>query len=110
MVSAPAAKTSESPTRMVRAVCSVPYQSMLDEATGEPSHSWRPRIEPFEENGPKVMPAVLEAEFCGDAAAPKSAVTREYPVRVPISDPLTEVGVPAARPAQSAEGRVGVAP
>lgn len=95
---------------MVRAVCSVPYHSMLDDATGEPSHNCRPKIEPTDENGPNVIAAVFDAEPAGDAAAPNSAVMREYPVSVPISEPDTDVGVPAARPAHSATGRVGVAP
>ena len=95
---------------MVLAVNSVPYQSMSDDATGEPSHNCRPKIDPFDENGPKVIAAVLDAEPAGEAAAPNKAVTREYPVCVPISEPETDVGVPAARPAQTAPGRDGVAP
>ena len=54
---------------MVRAVCSVPYHSMSDEPTGEPSQSWMPKMDPVDENGPKVMAAVLEADPAGDAAA-----------------------------------------
>ena len=77
MVSAPAAMTNESPTRIVRAVWSVPYQSMSEDPTGLPSQSCRPRIDPLDENGPKVMAAVLEADPAGDAAAPNKAVTRE---------------------------------
>ena len=77
MTNAPAAMTNESPTRIVRAVCNVPYQSMSDEPTGEPSHNCNPRIEPTDENGPNVMAAVLDADPCGDAAAPNNAVTRE---------------------------------
>lgn len=64
----------------------------------------------MDENGPKVIAAVLDAEPAGDAAALNNAVTREYPVSVPISEPDTEVGVPAARPAHKFDGRVGVAP
>jgi hypothetical protein len=77
MISAPAAMMSVSPTPTVLAVCSVPYQSMLDDATGEPSHSWMPRIEPVELNGPKVIAAELEAVPSGDVAAENNAVTRE---------------------------------
>ena len=77
MVNAPTATTRESPTKMVRAVCSVPYHNMSDDATGEPSHNCKPRIDPVEENGPKVMAAVLEAEPAGELAAPNKAVMRE---------------------------------
>jgi hypothetical protein len=67
---------SVSPTPKVRAVCSVPYHSMSELPTGEPSHSWMPRIEPVEENGPKVIAAVLEAVPSGEVAAENSAVMR----------------------------------
>ena len=62
---------------MVRAVCSVPYHSMSEEATGEPSQICKPRIDPVDENGPNVMAAVLDADPAGEAPAPNSAVTRE---------------------------------
>lgn len=67
-------------------------------------------MEPVEEKGPKVIAAELEAVPSGDVAAENKAVMREYPVKVPISEPETEVGVPAARPAHNAFGRAGVAP
>ena len=95
---------------IVRAVCKVPYHSMSDEPTGEPSHNWMPRMDPTDENGPNVIAAELEAVPSGEVACENNAVTREYPVKVPISDPETEVGVPAARPAHNAFGRAGVAP
>ena len=107
---APAAMMRVSPTPMVRAVCKVPYHNISDEATGDPSHNWIPRMDPVDENGPNVIAAELEAVPSGEVAAENSAVIREYPVKVPISDPETEVGVPAANPAHSAAGRVGLAP
>lgn len=107
MTNDPAATIRVSPMPIVRAVWSVPYQSMSDEPTGEPSHSWRPIIDPTDENGPNVIAAVFDADIAGEFAAPNSAVMREYPVNVPISDPLIDVGVPAARPAHSAFGRGG---
>lgn len=76
MMRAPAAMMRVSPTPMVRAVWSVPYHSMSDEPTGEPSHNWRPRIDPVEENGPKVMAAEFDAVPRGEVAAENRAVIR----------------------------------
>ena len=77
MMRPPAATTRESPTRIVLAVNNVPYHSMSDEPTGEPSHNCSPRMEPVDENGPKVIAALLDAEPAGDCAAANNAVIRE---------------------------------
>ena len=70
----PGATTRVSPGRTVLAVNSVPYQSSLPEKIDTVSYSSRPWIAFEEENGPNVMPAVLDAEPAGEAAAPNKAV------------------------------------
>ena len=51
--------------------------TMLLDPTGEPSQIWMPRIDIAEENGPKVMAALLLADPAGEFAAANKALTRE---------------------------------
>ena len=77
IANAPGATWIVSPARKLRAVCSVPYHSMLEELIGEPSKRTNPEAAPGDENGPKSRDAVLDADCVGLAAAPNNAVTRE---------------------------------
>ena len=109
IVNAPAASCMASPASKLTAVCNVPYQSMLLELTGEPSNSTSPDAAPGDENGPNKSTAVLDADCCGEAAAPNNADTRLKFVWLPISLAFTEVGIPMLSPAQHAVGCVAAA-
>ncbi len=62
----------------VFAAANVPYQSMVDEATGEPSQMVIPRADPVDEKGPNVMTPLLEQlALLNVDAGPNDAVTRE---------------------------------
>ena len=75
-MSAPAAICKLSPARNDRAVCKVPYHNIFEEFMGLPSNKTIPEAAPGDENGPNKSEAVFDADCVGDAAAPKSAVTR----------------------------------
>ena len=77
---------------------------------GLPSNKTIPEAAPGDENGPNKSEAVFDADCVGDAAAPKSAVTREKFVCEPISDADTEVGAPIESPTHLFAGWVAAAP
>ena len=108
-MSAPAAKTNESPAFSARAVVSVPYHNILPPAAAAVSHTCRPEIVAADKIGPNVIAPVFDALPAGEAAAAISSVWRVMPEPVAISDPETDDGTPSDRPTLHVVGRVTAA-